>query len=73
MFNSQKEADHLEELCAKGEGGKALDALQSLDKQEQLAVIKQLRQDAKQEGGQVYIDPEKDQLVFDSPFNSVRK
>lgn len=72
-FNAQQEAQQLEGLCAAGHGDRALDELQSMSRQEQQAVIRQMKQDANQEGGKVYVDAQKDQLVFDSPFNDARR
>ncbi len=67
----QQEANKLEQQSVNNHGEEALKELQSLSKDDRLAVIKQMQQDAKQEGGKVYID--NGQLVFDSPFKSAHK
>lgn len=65
-MNRIEEASTLEQMAQNHEGKAALERLQGLPQEERLQVIKQLQNDAKQEGGKVYID--NGQLIFESPF-----
>lgn len=71
MINKIEEAAKIEQKACNHEGEAALKELQSLSMQDRLEVIKQLQNDAKQEGGKVYI--ENGQLVFDSPLAQSHK